>query len=666
MKGYVTGLTSFQNLFPVSAFLGMSLFVLSGCNMTVLDEQRSLVRYEPIKGELELVAEKRNDEQGSGGTKRKNETIDFREKLTLETEGDVYHQNLLTYSAALAFGLRQDRFDFDGDTDDGSGTLNEYNLSGQLFPTQPYPMGFYLDKSEQYIPRLFTSTLKSERESSGGTLGWRLEDWPMQLQYGESRTVQKGLSSRDTDLFIRDDESFRYSLEHDFGNSSNLKFYFESDDVRQKRLSTVFDRKEDRYNLKHDWLFGDDEQHRFDSYFNFLDQSGDFELEQSRWQERLRLRHSDIFETNYSFAFDESERPTLKNDRTQFDAGFVHRLFESLITRGNVYTSKADLGDGVDESRDGHKLSFDYRKKNPWGTFIANYTVGVLNLEQTGGSTVVNVVDERHPIDITGSLRIQLERTNIDASSIVVMDSGRSKFYIDYTVTQNSGITEILIIPGGDITTDGNQTLSIDYDFFTEPQRDEDAQTKSVMVRERFHNGLSLYYEFRSRDEQLKSIDTDIVPDEFEINTFGTDYVNKSLRLLAEYSRERSTRIPSRSKRIEAGYVWRLNPGARISVYASNSWIDYMGAFPYDITLSTLGAAASCKLTDNYSIFGNVDYRDEDDSRQGVTEGFQSAIGLRYKLRQLSVRAGVEFNSLDRLSHEADNTLLYFRLKRTF
>ncbi|MHC4366133.1 MAG: hypothetical protein ACYSW8_00795 [Planctomycetota bacterium] len=658
--------TSFQNLLPVLVFVGASLLAVSGCRMTVLDEERSLIKYEPIGGALELAADKHIDRQGTGSMRRENENTAFTEKLTLETEGDVYHKNLLTYTAALALGLRQHISDFDGDTDKGSGTLNEYNLSGRLLRTQPYPMRFYLGKSEQFIPRLFTSTLRSERRSAGGTLWLRLEDWPMQFQYGESQTNQRGLGSRDLDRYVRENESFSYSLDHAFSKFSNLSFDFERDDVTQERLGSVFHRKEDRYDLRHDLLFGDDKQHQFGSYFNFLDQSGDSELEQLRWQERLRLRHSDIFQTYYGFVFDESERPTFKNDRTQFDGGFTYRLFQSLVTTGNIYTSQANLNDDVEVTREGYKLGFDYRKKNPWGTFLANYTVGSLNLEQEGGSTLVNVVDERHPFVITGSLRIQLDRTNVDASSIVVMDSGRTKIYTDYTVSQNNGITEILIIPGGDITTDGNQTLSIDYDFFTDPERDEEASTQSLMVRERFHNGLSLYYEYRSRDERLRSADTDIVPNEFEINTFGTDYINKGLRLLGEYSRNKSTRIPSRSKRLEASYAWRLNPDTKVNVYASNSWIDYMGTNPYDITLLTFGAAASSRLTDNYSIFGNIDYRNEDDTRQGTTEGFQSALELRYDLRQLSIRTGVEFNSLDRFGRETDNTFLYLRLKRIF
>jgi hypothetical protein len=644
----------------------MVLFVLSGCNVTIGDRERPLVSHGPIKGDLELVAEKHIDKQGTGVNRIKNETTELQEKLRLETEGDIYHQNLLTYAAAIAFGLRQSRFDFDGDADKGSGTIDAYSLSGQLLPTKPYPMRFHLDKSEQYIPRLFSSTLKSETERAGGALSLRLEDWPMQFQYSEGKTKQKGLSARDLDLYTREDENFRYSLEHDFSELSNLSFEYESDDLRQERFNTLFNRKEDRYNLRHDYIFGNNEQHRFDSYLNLLEQSGDYELERIQWQERLILRHSDTFDTNYNFTFNESKRPTLKNDEIRVGAGFTHRLYESLVTTGNFYTSEEDLGDGVDISRDSGTLVFDYKKKNPWGTLFGNYIVGILNLEQTGGSTLVNVVDERHPFTVAGSMRIELDRTNIDTLSIVVMDSGRSKIYSDYTVSQIKGITEILIIPGGDITTDGDQTLSIDYDFFTEPQRDEEAFTERVRIGERFRNGLSLYYEFQSRDQQISSTDTDIIPDEFEINTFGADYVNKGLRLLAEYSREKSTRSPSRSKRLHASYLLGKYRDTKVSLYATNSWIDYTGTSPADITLLTLGADASSKLSDKYSIVSNIDYRDEDDSRQGITKGLQWAVELQYVFRQLRFSTGVEFNHLDRLRHETENTFLYFRLKRTF
>ncbi len=648
----------------------LSLLSVTGCMVTVGDQERPLISRSPITGEVELLGERWIDKQSSGGITRKQISTEFEERLRLETEGDVYHPNLLMYQAMLGLGLRQSRFDFDTtgvDRDDG--TIEEYRLAGQLLSTKPYPFGFYLDKSDDIIPRQFTSPLRVETEHRGMNLSLRNEQWPMQFSYSEGRTQQEGQGSRDRDLYIRDDERFRYQVEHDFSELSKLRFDFDRNEVRQERFGTTFDRKEDRYNLRHNLIFGEKKKHRLDSFLYFLDQSGDYELKQLRWQERMRLRHTDDFETLYSFLYNESKRPELRNDEVRADVGFVHRLYDSLTTTGNIYGSRQDLGDGTVIDEYEGRLGFDYRKKNRWGVFQSGYSISRLNLDQTGGSTIVNVVDERHPFTVAGSLRIQLNKVNIDPGSTLVMDSSRIRTYsefADYTVDQRNGITEIIIIPGGDNTTDGDQVLSFDYDFFTEPQREEVALAQTFRARQRFNNGISLYYEYEKRDDDISSTETDIIPDEYEINTYGAEYIKGGLRLLAEYSDEESTRSPNKSKRLQGSYLWRPDPDTRFSVYANKSWIDYTTRPAYDIELLTLGGEISRRLTDKYSIASNIDYRKEDDTRQGITEGFQWNTELQYVFRQLRASVGVEYNTLDRLGYETDNTYVYFRVVRKF
>ncbi|NQV34334.1 MAG: hypothetical protein HQ515_16690 [Phycisphaeraceae bacterium] len=74
----------------------------------------------------------------------------------------------------------------------------------------------------------------------------------------------------------------------------------------------------------------------------------------------------------------------------------------------------------------------------------------------------------------------------------------------------------------------------------------------------------------------------------------------------------------------------------------------------------------STRLTDTCQLNGGVDYRFEDDSRQGQTRGFQYDAELAYTYRQLSARIGAEFNRLNRLDHERESVFLYMRLKRSF
>jgi len=644
-----------------------AMLLCTGCTQVDVGGQtRPLLRHKPFRGEVDLVAERLTDKQGTPGNKRKHETTIFEEEVHVETDGDVYHPDLLSYEASVGTGLTQREFRADGQTDSGSGSLDEYRLSGMFLQKKRYPMSFYLDKSEYLTPRQFASSLKTDTKGNGATVSLRSETLPMQFQYSENETRQEGQSLLDQDLFTRNDKRFRYSVEHDFSRLSNVSLDLERNDVTQDRGGSNLDRVEDRYTLSHDVVFGPNEQHRLDSIVDRLEQSGDYELKRTLWQEQLRLQHSKTLETNYTLSYHSSERPTLTNNETLGRAGFRHKLFQSLITTGNIYMSKADLGNNVDQKRQGTGLGFDYRKKNKLGTFSANYGIDVLDLEQNGGNTLVSVTDERHAFEVTGSLRIRLDRANVDESTIVVMSSDRLKVYSDYTLSHSGGLTELLITPGGDITTDGDQTLSIDYDFYTEPQRDERATVQTVRVQQRLLNGLSVYYELRDRSEQVSSTQAEIVQDEFTINLFGMDYTKKDLRLLAEYTKEDSTRVPLTSKRIEGSYIWRLGPDTRLSTYLANDWLNYTPEVPYDVVMFRAGGLLSNKLTDHLSITSDLAYRDEDDSRQGVTKGYQSNTELTYKFRQLSISTGIEFNFLKRLEHETDSQFFYFRLKRKF
>ncbi|MFC1766758.1 hypothetical protein ACFL6U_32375, partial [Planctomycetota bacterium] len=136
--------------------------------------------------------------------------------------------------------------------------------------------------------------------------------------------------------------------------------------------------------------------------------------------------------------------------------------------------------------------------------------------------------------------------------------------------------------------------------------------------------------------------------------------------LLAEYRVEDSTRIPSRGTRLEGSYRWAIDQDKRFLFYASNSWIDYTGQTPYNVVLMTLGAEFLARITSRFDFSTRLDYRDEDDSRQGETRGFQWDIHGRYFYRQLDVKFGVEYNTLDRFNHERQGLFQYLRLQRLF
>ena len=651
------------------AFCSISGVSLTGCSVNVGGKQRPLLRHDRIQGELELVAERRTDEQGVSGNKRESKTKVFEERIRLKTEGDIYHPDFLFYTAALGLGLAQQKIDSDEESGRNSESLNDYNIFAQLLRAKSYPTTFHASKSEDLIPRQFLGSLRTERENRGASLSLRSNDWPMTFQYTASQTSQDELASLARDFFDRDEERLRYSVTHDFSELSHMSFDLDRSEVSQRSLGVSQNTETARYTLLHDLMFGSDEQNRLDSFLNFVDQSGSYDYTNWQWEERLRLQHSPSFLTNYNLRFSDYKRETLRNKETRGRVGFEHRLYESLVTTANYFASKTDLDAQGDITQHGGTLGLNYRKNNPWGTLLSTYTASLTESKQSGGSGTGVVIDESHIATVL--IPVELDRVNIDTSTIRVKNS-IGDLYLenwDYRITEANGRVRLeILIPGDGIVpefTEGEEFF-VDYNFFIEPEREEDTLRQNFTIKERFDNGLSLYYSHRRQDEDVRSSLTEITPDEFTVNTIGTDYINKGLFLQAEYSEEDSTQIPSTGKKLQGRYSWPIDSDTRASVQVLNHWLDFDEPDERDVVLFKSGAEIFSRLTNECSISVRADYRDEDDTRFGATRGFQFNSEVQYNFRQLSITTGVEFNSLERRNDEIDGSFLYFRLKRFF
>jgi hypothetical protein len=647
----------------------VSVLILAGCSVNVRGKQRPLIKHEGIRGEVELVAERRTDEQGTGQNKRKSETDVFEERLRLKTDGDIYHPDFLLFNAMLGLGLAQQSIDLDDESDRHSESLNDYSVFAELLRSKSYPTTFHATKSEELISRQFLGALRTERENRGASLSLRSADWPMTFQYTTSDTEQDELSALAGDYFEREDERFRYSVSHNFSDTSRLSFDFDRTNVAQRSPGAFIETDTDRYTVLHDLIFGRDEQHRLDSFLNFVDQSGSFDFENLQWEERLRLQHRDNFLTNYRLRFADYQRDTVDNTETRGQAGFEHRLYESLITTANVFTSRTDLDAQGDLTQHGGTVALNYRKLNRWGLLHSTYSVNLTTSDQSGGTGTGVVIDESHTA--TELVPVELDRTNIDVSTIRVK-TGFGLLYQegdDYTITEHNGRVWLNIITVGGAVPPNfieGQEFFVDYNFYIEPERQEDTLRQNFTIRERFRNDLSVYYAHRRQDESINSTLTEITPDEYTVNTVGADYSNKGLFLQAEYSDEESTQIPSTSRRLHGRYSWPINQDTTTSVRVSNHWVDFGQPDARDVVLFKTGAEIFSRLTDRYDITARVDYRDEDDTRFGTTRGFQMNSELRYNYRQLNIVAGIEYNTLNRRDDEIDGSFLYIRLKRFF
>jgi hypothetical protein len=647
-------------------FVALAVF-LTGCTVDVGGRRRPLIRHERIRGEIELVAERYTEKDTSGGTDQKSVVDLFEERVRFRTQGDVYHQNLLQYDASVGVGLTQQDLDSDEESVRSNDSLNDYSFSGTFLRSKPYPVTAQASKAQFLVPRSFLSALRTEIEGIGTGVSYVSKEWPMRFRYSTTETTQESLTNRPTDFFDRKDERIAYSLTRNFTEFSELNFNFERNEASQKRLGGETKLTSDRYALRHDHLFGPTKENVFDSFVSLLDTSGDADSQNLYWRENLELKHSANLLTNYRFAYTDWKQETVQNDETRLEWGFEHSLYESLVTRGRLFTSKFDVSGVSETDQVGGSLAFDYRKANRWGQLLGNYSYNFVNLDQKGEATTGVVIDEPHVYD--DPLPILLDKSLIDTSTIVVTDSTGLTVYIegdDYTVIEIGFQVELQINPFGSGGIANGQLLLVDYEFFVEPDREEDTVTQFFSLRQRFINGFSVYYRYATQDESIDTSTAYVSPDEFTEHGVGADYSRNRLQFRVEYGDRSSTKIPSRRTLVSGSYGWIIGSGSILNLWASQLWQDFGGLSARDTRLFRLGATAQSRLSDRYTLLAGLEYRDESDSLAGTTEGVDLNCELEYRYRQLRVSTGFDFGLLDRSESKRETTLLFFRVRRSF
>lgn len=641
-----------------------------GPEVTVRDQKRPLVEQQKIRGELETVVEHQVDEQKMGDSTRKSKSDVFEERVRLKTSGDVYHPDFLNYNVMVGSGLTQQHVDSDEVSGWSTGRLDEYNVSAEVLRNKLYSATANASKSEDLISRRFLGPLEADNQSESATVSLRPESWPMLFQYSRSDTRQDGFNDLMPDFFARADERFRYSLSHDFSKLTHLHFDFDHTQSHQESFGANFDTNADTYTLAHDSTFGSDEQHRLDSLVNYINQGGAFEFQDLRAQERLKLQHTPSLFTRYDVQYNELQRQTLTSQQIRGQGGVEHKLFESLVTSLDGFASHTGLGEEQGTiAQYGGILGLNYHKTNPFGVLLGSYNATFTRTDQEDGLGKGIAIGEAHTAN--GIIPTELDRANIDVTTIRVRTTSGRYFQQgdDYVVSERNGrIFLYTFVVGGVLPpnfTEG-QEFFVDYEFFIEPQRQQDTFRQSAMIRERFPFGFSAFYGYRMQQQDITSSAAKLTPDEYTMNTVGADYTYQGLFLLAEYSVEDSTLIPMTSKKLQGRYRWPIGPATSVGIGLLNQWLDFGAPDARQVTLFDGTADIFSRLTEDYSVSGSVDYRNEDDSRFGPTRGFQFKTELAYEHRQFRATVGAELDLLERRGDEINSVFLYVRAIRRF
>ena len=596
---------------------------------------------EDITGELELLLRLNNNKvDQQGGQARKSTETSFETTLRLNTEGFIYHPNIVKFTLTGGFGLRQQTSDVDGNSSSTSGTLRDFGVDVNILRKETFPMSVHASQSDGIVTRQFGPSLNTTSMIYGGRVDWKNQWMPssLSIEHREERQNEQGGA---TDLSI--DENI-LSIEGNYKPSSvqQLNWAYSFRDTSQSGANRgVISFSTQNFQASHSLDFGTENLNQFRSNLNYTDRSGDSPLSRLRIAESLHLRHTQQLQTDYHYSFDHNDFQDLSRDQHQFSASFNHQFYASILTTGSVGGSFIQQSDGFSSNEYFGRIGIDYRKNVPFGVFSSGVSYARDVQENKAGPLGTRIRNEPHVFNDPAP--ITLNQQNIIISSIIVRDStGFTVFTegLDYTVQDFGTRVEIRRVLGGRINN--GDTVLLDYDLRSQGSDTTTSDSYGFNLRYSFDEGIfrniSVYTRYFVQTQNIDGLPGSTrLADDIHDLIYGIDYENSGFRLTGEQQTHDSRVSPFDATRLEASYTKRLGRVNRLGLSASYRLRKATDPGGEDRKLFDLSGQYRTRIMKRLHLDFEAIYRDEDSSLAGKTQGFDQNLNLTWELRQTRI-----------------------------
>lgn len=631
----------------------------------IIGERRAYERFHLDRPDvaLNLTNTYQRDRTTSAGSTITSNQYVLEQVLEVATRGYVLSPNFFDLTLSGSAGLSETwvhTTDPTGSASDGSvGSLYEWDAQGTFQPNGQSPLTLYSRREQGWIFREFGPALQTVTTDTGAALELRSRTLPTRFAVSHLESEQSGLEDVDDFSYTRD--AFNWHTTYLPAENQTVNWDYNFARVDQSGV-TAQQYQTHEARLAHELAFGARRRNTLTSSLNYYNQSGDVNLERLRFDERLRLRHTDHFRTRYDYTYDRTNVGGADRDRHRAAAGFTHQLYDSLTTTGDVGVQRSDAG-GASALETFANVDFAYRKQVPLGLLSANLGLAWSRQDSESQTEPIPVVDQpaafgdAQPIVITGG--------NVDPNTVVITDPSGLLIYqpgVDYTVTQFADRLEIDRVIGGQIGA--GQAVVLDYQVLPLPAAVTTSDSLSAGVRYDFQKGplrgLTLYTRYAKTNQDIDTDDPGaFVLNEFTDVAYGAEYRVWHLTFGAEHQDHDSTINPFEADRFFARYSQRVHDNTLLAVNASYTAITYFEP-PDRLDLFTLSAQLQHRFSPRLTGSLTLLYRDEDDELRGRTKGFEQQLELRWRHRQTQVFTLLRNAQLD--NPDQDQSFQFFQL----
>ena len=591
----------------------------------------------------------------------------YQETMNLLTNAYVLSPNLADINLGGTFGLQQESFDGPGQKQYTSGLLYGWNVSGTFLRNEDAPLTVYTRRSEQFVTPDFSPSLDSTETTYGASLDIRSNSLPTQLQVYQEHDDQTQAAGS-TNFELTQDVVHWHTDVAELNHQTLAWDYSYQNTTEQEDDSSSIHYENHNASLNDVLYFGPQYASSLSSSATLTEQSGNLAFDQFRLDENLRLQHSSTFQTHYDYTLDQTNISGIEQLSNQLDVGFVHHLFESLTTTGDVGGSLLDQTGGSEVQQIYGRLDEDYRKTVPHGLLLANLDLGWQWQYSPQGTTTTPVINQ--PQTFNNTQPIILTQPNIDPSSIVVLSTSGVPYLrgTDYTVNTVGNLIQIQRILGGLIPPDGSVLLN--YNLL--PQAANTTNTGNLASGVRYEiqkgpfKGLAPYFRYGIQTQTIDTEDpSQFVPDSYTDVVVGMDYRIWKLMFNAEQQWHDSTLVPFNATRFSARFDERLDRDMTATLTGNYAMLDYYGEQDY-VDDASISAVLQRKFGPEWTVSLRAIYLNDRDELFGNTEGLEEQLEVRWKHNQTDVYGRIRNATLLTSNVESTFQVFEFGVARRF
>jgi hypothetical protein len=414
-----------------------------------------------------------DEERETPNNETKTTKEKFRESVTIDTNGWMYHPDLISFHLAFSPEWQQETFDqtqgainpnesYDKDT-----SLLTYDVGATFLNHKPLSLNIFADRKTAQID--FTNTQDSDidSESYGARLNFNNSTLPVFIalthrEFDETGFYRSNENRDEAQVTIRHNSKKSVThLKMLYNNSETTRTTFDTFDISSETMSTDF---------TNSYFITDDNKIRLDSQiYNMQADYNGIDQTNWNWSENLFWTHSKNLLSRYRTDYSRREFGGSVNDEKRVSASLTHHLFDKLTTDLGAAAAFNDF-EGGNEDLYKSNLGFLYHQPIPSGSvdFGVAYDYGI-----TKRSGTPKIIPTDTQLTLSTGTQTLLDEENVDLGSIVVTDLTGATVYsenIDYQISMVGPLVRIsrtllgAIADGQQVTVHYNYSIDTAYD----------------------------------------------------------------------------------------------------------------------------------------------------------------------------------------------------------